>query len=139
MKQREVVEEIQKAGGEVAYDYQHDQHDTTSKPPGPRWLRELLGDDFFADVTRVFRLTEPGFDDALLPRIGQLTRLQELLLRGIDDAGLKHLKGLTQLHSLDLGLTKVGDAGLEHLKGLTQLRALWAPRHQGQRRRTGTA
>ena len=40
------------------------------------------------------------------------------------DAGLEHLKGLTQLHSLDLGGTKVTDAGLEHLKGLAQLESL---------------
>ena len=68
------------------------------QPPGPAWLRKLLGDDLFVNVTKVD-------------------------LRGsqVSDAGLKHLKGLTQLQELNLNDTKVSDAGLQHLKGLTQL------------------
>ena len=72
-EQQEVVEEIEKLGGEVCYDYQQDD-DTTSKPPEPAWLRGLLGDDLFANVTQV-----------------------DLTDSETSDAGLEHLKGLTQL------------------------------------------
>ena len=76
-KQREAVEEIEKAGGAVSYDYQFDLSGTWipgATPPGPAWLRNLLGDDLFVDVTRSI-----------------------LTSSGVSDAGLEHLKGLTQL------------------------------------------
>ena len=74
-----------------------------SEPPGPRWLRSLLGDDFFAGV---------------------------VLAHVTTDAGMEHLKALTQLQRLWLSYTRVTDGGLEHLKGLTQLQwlSLWDAR-----------
>ena len=54
-KQRAAVDWIEKAGGSVFYDYQPDPSGDipAAKPPGPAWLRKLLGDDYFADVTSV--------------------------------------------------------------------------------------
>ena len=43
--QREAVQAIQEAGGSVNYDYEVFRAPPT--PPGPAWLRNLLGDDFF--------------------------------------------------------------------------------------------
>jgi hypothetical protein len=128
-KQRDVVEEIKKAGGTVFYDYQLDPAGAEipgAKPPGPAWLRKLLGDDLLVDVTRV-DLTGPGFGDGWLDRIKALAQLQSLWLNGADvgDAGLEHLKGLTQLQELHLSGTAVTDAGLEHLKGLPKLQELY--------------
>ena len=87
----------------------------------PRWLVDLIGVDYFSDVTTVlfFRIgREPAIE-----HVGRLTRLQRLSVfqspfRG---AGLIHLKGLTNLSELYLGDTQVGDASLSHLKGLTNL------------------
>ncbi len=126
-KQRKVVEEIMEAGGQVCYDYQQSFHDTTSKPPEPAWLRGLLGDDLFADVTMVeFNFGSAQVSDAGLEHLKGLTQLQWLYLSNtaISDAGLEHLRGLTQLQWLDLLNTNVSDAGLEHLKGLTRLQEL---------------
>ena len=104
-KQRETVEEIEKAGGTVSYDYQLDPYgdwDTRCQATGTsRGCEKLLGDDLFVNVTEV-----------------------SFAKSAISDAGLEHLKGLTQLQRLDLRGTKVSDAGLEHLKGLTQLQRL---------------
>ena len=56
-RQREIVEEIQKVGGGAYYDYQADWVRTGAQPLSPRWLRHLLGDDFFWNVDYV------NFDD----------------------------------------------------------------------------
>ena len=100
-KQREAVEEITKVAGEVYYDYQYDPSNTTGQPTEPAWLRGLLGNDLFANVTVVV-----------------------LDHSEISDAGLEHLKGLTQLQELRLDYTRVTDAGVQNLKGLTRLQEL---------------
>jgi hypothetical protein len=91
----------------------------------PRWLRRVLGDDFFNSVVEV-DLHETGVSDAELEHLEGLDQLQTLRLYGtnVSDAGLEHLKGLNQLQTLELYDTNVGDAGLEHLKGLSRLQLL---------------
>ena len=54
-RQRETVEWIKNAGGEVVMTSIRSTrpcYTPGAKPPGPAWLRNLLGDDVFADVTR---------------------------------------------------------------------------------------
>ncbi len=126
--QRMIVEEIIRLGGSVAYDYQLDSSGAyiyDGKPPGPNWLRELFGDDFFADVGFV-KFGSPQVRDADLGCLDRLTHLRRLYLGGtqVTDAGLEHLPGLTELRSLRLSSTRVTDAGLKHLTGLTQLQHL---------------
>ena len=55
--QRETVAAILKAGGTVAYDYQSPPKVSpggplypTARPPGPSWLRNLIGEDYFVTV-----------------------------------------------------------------------------------------
>ncbi len=53
-KQREAVEEIKKAGGEVGYDYDYDSSGKANHGATPPvWLRNVLGDDLFGNVTVV--------------------------------------------------------------------------------------
>jgi hypothetical protein len=127
-KQRAAVKAIGEMGGEVEYDYQLDgsgRLNLDAEPPGPAWLRNLLGDDFFTHVVCVYLDGSP-ITDAGLEHLKGLTRLKELLLNGpqVTDAGLEHLKGLTQLQFLGLNHTHVTDAGLGQLNGLTQLQWL---------------
>ncbi len=127
-KQKAVVEEIENAGGLVWRDYQFEADGTFStkdpQPPGPIWLRRLLGDDFFMNVTKL-DLTQTEIADPGLEHLKALPRLQSLDLGAeVTDAGLEHLKGLAQLHALGLRATKVTDAGLVHLKSLTRLQSL---------------
>ena len=99
-EQRETVNGIAKLEGSgpggVYYDYRVDAFGNeidNAKPPEPLWLRNLLGDDFFADVVLVY-----------------LDGTQ------VTDAGLKHLTGLTKLQALNLGSTQVTDAGVNTLQ-----------------------
>jgi Leucine-rich repeat (LRR) protein len=96
-----------------------------TQPPGQRWLRTLLGSDFFEEVISVWYIG-PEATDVDLARLKGLTQLQDLILAAtkITDAGLGNLKGLTQLQELNLNGTEITDAGLENLRGLTQLQVL---------------
>ena len=147
-QQKEAVKEIEKAGGWVIYDYEVDEFFTplsSPVPPGPIWLRNHLGEHFFASVVEVHFASSPTRDclvhlkgltqlrwldlqgtrvtDASLEHLKELKQLQVLGLDGanVTDAGLRHLKGLTRLEMLSLNDTQVTDACLEYLKGLTHL------------------
>ena len=139
-KQREAVEEMRNAGGEVSYDYQLDPDGIEipgAKPSEPAWLRRMLGDDLFVNVKNV-NIDKTAIGDAGLEHLTTLTQLQTLWLRDpqVTDAGLEHLKELSHLERLSLA-GWFSNAGLKHLEGLTQLQTL-ARRHQGRRRGAGT-
>jgi hypothetical protein len=129
-KERETVKAIFKLGGEVFYDCQFDPSGYTIPTPhlpGPEWLRQLLGEDFFADVEVVSVTITPDAEAALV-NVSGLTQLKKLWLWGrgatVSDAWVVNLKALAQLKELTLGNMKVTDAGLESLKDLTQLQRL---------------
>jgi hypothetical protein len=123
-RQRETVEAIVKLGGQVTYDYQIDESgkvDPDTEPPLPKWLRNLLGDDFWASPT-----VASVNNDGALEVAARLPTLQTLILGGekITDAGMRHLKDLPVLKSLVVFDTRVTDAGLAHLKACQHLREL---------------
>jgi internalin A len=105
------------------------------EPPGPAWLRRLLGDDFFVNVVSVWVGT-----DAEMEYLKHLDHLDVLLigdpsvaLNGqgyvapnpeATDAGMANLKTLTRLRRLAILGTKVTDAGLKNLVELKQLQTL---------------
>ena len=126
-KQKKVVRELWTLGGYAARDYVLQQSGNTPRagPPGPAWLRNQLGEDFFASILEVDFISKP-VTPAGLERVKGLTRIQWLQLDNghVTDAGLEYLKGLTQLQGLFLDHTQVTDAGLEQLKGLSKLKAL---------------
>ena len=127
-RQRKAVEAIRAANGLVKYDYEYDADGKAIKspePPGPAWLLNMLGVDFFSDVEFVsFFFTDATDDD--LEHLEGLSDLRELWLAHtqVTDRGLEHLRELTNLQELYLWRTRVTDAGLEHLRGLTMLQAL---------------
>jgi hypothetical protein len=127
-RQREGVAAIEKLGGTVLYDWQTEldaKGQYNNQRPGPKWLRTVLGDDFFQSVYAV-DLTDTRVRDKDLGKLKGWSKLEELQIDGtrVTDAGLEHLKDLGRLRTLSLGLTGVTDAGLENLKGLNLLRML---------------
>lgn len=124
-RQEADVAALVKLGGSVEYDYDTDGHGNrvyNAVPPGPKWLRALLGDDLFRNVTG-FDLTDTPATDIELKHLRHLTALEWLHLDGtqITDAGLEQLEELTKLKELTLVRTQVTDAGMDHLKGLVEL------------------
>ncbi len=114
--QRASVEAVLKLGGKVTYDYEKDPANPTHQPPGPPWLRKLLGNDWFVTVTRV--------------DLGQCP---------ISDAGLEQFQGLPRLQVLDLAWTKVSDEGLGQLDRIPPARSAVSRWDNDERRRAGTA
>ena len=129
-KQRELVEEMRKAGTWIRYDYQLDASGVeipNAQPSEPEWLRRPLGDDFCASVVDVgFFGTHARIVDSELDRLKELPELRNLWFTcaPVTDTDLGHLRGLPCLERLYLGGTRVTDAGLEHLQEHKQLRLL---------------
>jgi len=126
-RQRRAVEAIRKAGGLVVYDYEMERLESRLQPdpPGPEWLRKLVGEDLFWSV--VFVHPSSTFADDDMPHLTELTKLEtlHLSLTQVTDAGLKHLQALRNVTFVDLRSTQVTDAGLENLTGMTNLGTLY--------------
>jgi hypothetical protein len=121
-RERRAVEAIWDLGGWVLYDFEVQGTEAL----GPSWLRKLLGEDFFSDVTYADLIYRKVSDDGL-QYLKSLTNLEELDLTNtqcIDDGLQDLVKGLTNLQGLDLSETHLTDDGLQHLKGLTNLEML---------------
>jgi len=121
-EQKQAVETIEALGGRVQY-----QHETNpSDPPGPEWLRRLIGDEYFFSID-VIHFSNPIVNDTSLASIKSLTGVKWLSLTGsqITDTGLVHLKGPNDLRGLHLNDTQITDTGLEQLKELTNLQRLY--------------
>jgi len=121
-KERAAKAAIESLGGYVWYRW---HYDSKTVPPGPEWLRGLLGDDFFTDVNWVF-LTQSNDGDAAVTYVKEMTQLRILTLSEsqLTDEGLSNVEGLNGLQRLHLDNTHITDNGLKYLEGLTSLNTL---------------
>lgn len=122
-RQREAVAWIIAAGGEVNYDH---EFTSAAYPPGPIWLRETIGDDFFQRVAQVQFAqnfdTEEELHEALV-QVARLPKIDHLEIRsraGITEANLQVIARQRTLKSLHL-FGPTPDAGLAHLTKLDKL------------------
>ena len=97
-KQREAIQWVREHGGYVYYDYQFELLGGViddAEPPGPDWLRELIGVDYFADVAYV-NLSGAKIDD-----IGPLRELNQMKWLFLDDTQVSDLAPLSELNQLE--------------------------------------
>jgi hypothetical protein len=122
--EREAIEALVKLGCYVEYDYETEN--ANAKPPGPDWLRNLLGENFLSEVVCVSIGRPPTLSASGLVNLKGMTQLQTLDLNGskVTDAGLTHLIALPRLDFLSLANTAVSDSGLAHVSGLPRLQTL---------------
>lgn len=135
----------------MGYRYQgKDQYYKPIVPKSLHWLREMIGEECFGEVTGVQLLDTPATNDDLrqlavlpsveriwlsrtkvtdegMPRLLVCPKLKFIGLNDtpITDAGIAHLTALQDLESLSLSGTKITDAGLAHLAKLPRLKELW--------------
>ena len=143
-RQHTAVECVEKMSGRVVYDYQlsDDSHpiqlaggrryytiDHSAPLPGPQWLRDLIGVDFFATVVSV-NLHKRKVDDSSLSSLAHLSNLKYLDLSDTNVSDLTFLAKLTRLEGLDLAATSVKD--LSPLTNLTALKTLRLCGNTGQ-------
>ena len=118
--QRRAVAAIAAMGGYVTYEHELDQRGfpgISRPPPGPAWLRRLIGDEFFREVAWINldnRQPDNRLDDESIASLLQCDRLQGLTIHGphhpdgesptrlITAAGLAQLDGLSRLRVLHL-------------------------------------
>jgi hypothetical protein len=136
-EQLAAVAAVQRNGGWVHYDYEFVNGKLTAgrQPWAPRWLRAVIGDAFFREISQVSLVyddaTGTRFDnqnlepcDDLLARLARQTRLKELLLQKTQatDLGLKQIGKMTSLEKLFIwDGASVTDAGVAHLAKLKNL------------------
>ena len=108
-RQRRAVEWIYEAGGRIRYDFEFREDGrsiTNAEPPGPDWLREWIGIDYFATVSSV-QMGRTGVSD--LSPLSNLTSLEHLTLIDSQVTDLTPLAEMTSLRSMDLTHTPVSD------------------------------
>jgi len=137
-QQKDAVAAITEAGGHVRYDHQPDLFtqgrraisaagviQPVYEPAGPRWLRRMIGDDYFQDVVEVMFVRGDRVE-TVVQSIASLSHLEILHLRNatLSDTGVRHLAALNNLKTLELSGTNISDDGLVHLRRLTHLESL---------------
>jgi len=110
----------------IAYHHEYDAAGNRipqAQPPGPAWLRRMVGEEYFVSVRSVGL---PGSTDADLAQLESLRELEELVVDGprFTDDGLSHLEGLSRLKRLALLAPELTDAGLVHIAALCSLEEL---------------
>ena len=121
--QRHVIEWVKEAGGQCRYDYESSSTGAfiqNAEPPGPDWLRDRIGVDYFADVVSV-RLINKSVSD--VSPLAQLKNLKYLDLQRTLVSDVTPLAGLKNLEKLWLHDTLVGD--VTPLAELKSLQLLW--------------
>lgn len=150
IRQRHAVEAIRTSGGSAIYDFQMRGGKVlvSPHPPGPDWLRDIVGVDFLARV-EVVTLTAPN--DKSLSAIADLGALRSLALSGeklkngdvlsivsrlkrlrslwlynftVDEACWKTLGKINSLETLNLWGTKLTSAAVGEIKRLPRLKYL---------------
>jgi hypothetical protein len=130
--QRTIVVELLKTNAAIGYNYLHDELGNPTKRADtfvPYWLENILGRDFFENVTTII-FEEPNDRD--LDYLNSLTHVQSIYVfypNNITDEGLKNISSITALKKLDLcgrhlDASKITDAGLKYLWNIRDLRSL---------------
>lgn len=127
--ERPIVNRIAAAGGQVAYDYQIDPatnlHMLSRKPPGPKFVRSLFGDNVFASVRVVWFLNSTA-TDVDLADLHKFTALKEVALEGdkFTDRAINYLLDIHQLTGVNLTDTAVSPVGFVRLAAQDRLKNL---------------
>ncbi|MGA2796417.1 MAG: hypothetical protein ABSE63_02440 [Thermoguttaceae bacterium] len=121
-KQKQAVEFITRHGGAVLYSYQINAGRTQPTPPGPQWLRKLLGIDYLDHAASAYFIGD-AFTDADLELLKALPNLQFIQINcgNVTNEGLVNLKHVRGLKQLEIYSDKINDDGLAHLQYLQEL------------------
>jgi hypothetical protein len=135
--QRSAVTKIVQAGGEVEYAYYFEPlhndswvHHAEAQSLVPRWIRRVLGDDYFSSVigvTLTYDSARPIDVNEIMKQVGRFTRLRFLNMQNqeVTDAGLKQIAHLRLLEHLEFESTKISDDGMRHLATMNNLVEVW--------------
>ena len=130
-RQAALIRDLEKAGGRVFYSYEWDGERFTRAPaPGPSWLRNMIGIDYFTTVSLATVQADRATDaESLRDAVEQLSNLPDLRtlqLGCVTDFVLTHLSGPLNLRFLDIdgdgrSASDEGWRALEHFPHLEEL------------------
>jgi hypothetical protein len=123
--ERRAVAECRQKDVWLGYDWQF-YTENKQQPPGPAFLRTLVGDDFFARLVW-FQCPWAEIGNTDLMCLESLPDVETLILSGqtrLTDAGFEHIQGLSRLRCALLNHTKITGVGLGHLRRAKGLRVL---------------
>ena len=136
-KQRNAVAALSMFDVTIHYEHQLDlatmEVDSDAEPPGPKWLRGLVGEDFFSSVNGIFiasRSDRPVTDDSikkLMPHFQSLPELRKLdffYADGVTDISLTEISKLKKLEYLCIASSSITSGGVSQLASLTHLKRL---------------
>jgi hypothetical protein len=128
--QREAVAAVRRVNGGVRYEWQAVSKDGLivydSSPRAPKWLVDMIGVDYFGSVVGVSVVVGHRPPDALVARIAQLNRLEELGLCTslLTDEDMAQIGSLTSLRKLGLNGRHLTERGMSQLGRLNRLEIL---------------
>jgi hypothetical protein len=125
-EQRRAAEEVLRRGGFVYCDYLVKAGGAAdATPPAPAWLRAILGDDLFINVTQV-GLNNQNFTDDDISLIAAFPHVDSLSLMNsrITDAGFAKLPVCSELTFLAIGDTGITDRSMASVASLKKLQTL---------------
>jgi hypothetical protein len=130
-RQRKAVETIRSYRAYVRYDYELADNGWEVRrdnplPPGPVWLRDLIGIDYFATAVNVCMDHGNDVNDDSISALAELSQVRRIDIEGanVTDAVMAKLKGLKQLRELIVINSSVTESGWDFLRHLTRLRNL---------------
>lgn len=120
--QSAAVQWVESQGGQVQYDYQltsEGRFDDEATPPGPKFLRSILGVHYFATPLRIDMFDLPV---SRMDPVGALRHLELLDIADTPVSEIAFVSGLSRLTELRLSRTRVKDVRpLARLKALRTL------------------
>ena len=136
--QRRAVAIVTAAGGHVTYDFQAPPNrpfQPGASPPGPRWLRALLGDEYFQEVAVIFlqnpKNGPPRITPEVVRAVAEFDHLQSLVVDHVplDDAAILPLTRISSLRHLstDVAATETSLAAIRQMPNLRVLQLLFEP------------
>ena len=115
---------------QIIYDYQMDSTNGDPvyrdvPPPGPIWLTDLLGREYFVEVYSV-AVDGPQVTDETIALIAKLPNIELVTFTDakITDGGLVHFARMHNLEAVSLRSDQLTGAGLVHLRGLKRFKTL---------------
>ncbi len=149
LRQRWVVEKIQRLGGTVDFDAPLRHQDPSGpgrEPSPPDWLRAIIGEDMRSVTLQRQDLTGSGaldfvaklhgleclslshskFEEEKLAQLKDCPSLRDLFLghTQVGDKGIAFLRHASELEKLNLAYTRVTDEGVKHIAACSKLNYL---------------
>ena len=120
---RQAIRWVEGHGGEVYYyELQPTVSNMSPEPPGPRWLRDLVGQDYFITPSGASLVDNTVSD---VSQLRHLPELRQLVLRAEELADISPLAELQKLRALYLECHSNCD--LSPLRELGELRGMVVP------------